>query len=865
KLYGREREIETLLAAFDRVVASGRPELVLVSGYSGIGKSAVVNELYKVLVPPRGLFASGKFDQYKRDIPYSTLVQAFQSLVRPFLSKSEAELASWRSALLEALGPNARLMVDLIPELKLIIGEQPPGPELPPQQAQGRFQLVFRRFIGVFARPEHPLTLFLDDLQWLDAATLDLLEDLLTGSDLRHLMLIGAYRDNEVDPAHPLVRKLEAIRNAGGKVESITLAPLAREHLGHLIVDALSCEPALADPLAQLVHEKTGGNPFFAIQFISALAEEGLLAFDHGDARWAWDLDRIHAKGYTDNVVDLMVGKLTRLPVETQTALQELACLGNVADIATLSIVLGTSEDRVHAALYEAVRLELVERLEGSYKFIHDRVHEAAYSLIPEASRAAAHLRIGRLLAARTPAEKREEAIFEIVNQLNRGTALIGSADEREQLAELNLLAGKRAKAATAHASALTYLIAGAALLPQDAWERRHELTLALELHRAECEFLTGAMTAVEERLNVLSTRAETTIERAAVACLRADLYTTLGQSGRAIAVGLEYLRHLGVEWSPHPTDEDVRREYERIRSKLGSRAIEALIELPLMTDPASLATMDVLTKIAPAAFTLMEANFHALATCWAVNLSLDRGNSDGSCDLYVRLGFIAGDRFGDYKRGFRFGKVGYELVERRGLRRFQARTYLMFAHHLIPYAQHVRAARDVLHRGYEIANRIGDLMFVGWYSGLYVTENLLASGDPLVEVQRQAERGLAFARKAQLGHVTDIIRSHLGLVRMLRGSTREFSTADDEPLGEIEARFADNPNSAFAECLYFIRKLQAHFFAGDYAAAIEAASRAQRHTASGLLYQVVDLRFYSALSHAAVCESAADQRTYHI
>ena len=264
KLYGREREIETLLASFDRVVKGGTPELVLVSGYSGIGKSSVVNELHKVLVPPRGLFASGKFDQYKRDIPYSTLAQAFQSLIRRLLAKSEAELATWRDALREALGPNGRLMVDLVPELKLIIGDQPPVPELPPQDAQRRFQLVFRRFIGVFARPEHPLALFLDDLQWLDAATLDLLEDLLTQPDVQHLMLIGAYRDNEVTAAHPLMRKLEAIRSAGANVQEIMLAPLAAEDVAQLIADALHCEPERAAPLAELVHEKTAGNPFFA-------------------------------------------------------------------------------------------------------------------------------------------------------------------------------------------------------------------------------------------------------------------------------------------------------------------------------------------------------------------------------------------------------------------------------------------------------------------------------------------------------------------------------------------------------------------------------------------------------------------------
>jgi hypothetical protein len=464
KLYGRAREVESLIAAFNRIVKSGAPELVLVSGYSGIGKSAVVDELHKALVPPRGLFASGKFDQYKRDIPYATLAQAFQGLIRPLLGKSEAELAGWRDAMREALGPNAKLMADLVPELKLITGEPPPVPELPPQQAQSRFQMVFRRFLGVFARPDHPLALFLDDLQWLDPATLDLVEDLLTQPEVRHLLLIGAYRDNEVDAAHPLARKLEAIRQAGAHLQEISLAPLARADVRQLIADTLRCGRQEAAPLAQLVHEKTGGNPFFTIQFLHALDDEGLLTFDHGAARWCWDLDRIHAKGYTDNVVDLMVGRLTRLPAETQTALQLLACLGNVAEITTLGLIRGTSELAVHADLWEAVRQELILHLEGVYKFVHDRIQEAAYSLIPAESRAAAHLRIGRLLAAHSPPEQREEAIFEIVNQLNRGAALIAARDEREQLAELNLMAGKRAKLSTAYASALTYLVAGTAL-----------------------------------------------------------------------------------------------------------------------------------------------------------------------------------------------------------------------------------------------------------------------------------------------------------------------------------------------------------------------------------------------------------------
>ncbi|WP_247992260.1 trifunctional serine/threonine-protein kinase/ATP-binding protein/sensor histidine kinase [Bradyrhizobium sp. 186] len=862
KLYGREREIDTLLASFGRVVANGTSELVLVSGYSGIGKSSVVNELHKALVPPRGQFASGKFDQHKRDIPYATLAQAFQALIRHILGKSDEETDRWREIIREAVDPNGQLVVNLIPELRWLIGEQPSIPQLPPQLEENRFHMVFSSFLGAFARKEHPLALFLDDLQWMDSATLKLLEYLVTHGEVRYLLLIGAFRDNEVGAAHPLMRTLDAIRKTTATVRDIQLAPLSLDDLTNFVADTLRCGHSAAEPLARLAHQKTLGNPLFAIQFLTALYEEDLLVLDAHEAIWTWDLDRIKARGFTDNVVDLMVSKLERLPAATQETLKMLACLGNSAEIKTLSIVHGRSEEEVRSDLWEAVRLEFIARLDGSYRFVHDRIQEAAYSLVPEGIRAEAHLRIGRLLISHTHPERRDEAIFEIVNQINRGAALITSREEREQLAEFNLIAGQRAKASTAYASALMYLTAAAAVLAEDGWERRPELISRLELHRAECEFLTGELAAAEGRLTMLSSRPAKTVDQSTLACLRVDLYTTLDQSDRAIAVCLAYLRHLGVEWSPHPTDEEVRREYERIWSQLGTREIEELIDLPLMSDPESLATLDLLTRVVPPAL-FTDANFLSLAICRMVNLSLERGNSDGSCFAYVWLGVIAGPHFGNYKAGFRFGRLGYELIEKRGLKRFQARTGMVFGNLVVPWTKHVRAGRDLLRRAFEAANKTGDLTFAA-YSCQGLNRNLLAAGDPLVEVQREAENGLDFARKARFGLVIDVITSQLGLIRTLRGLTPEFGSFNDEEFDELqfERRLAGDTSLAAPECWYWIRKLQARFFAEDYASALDASLKAQRLLwTSPSHFETAEYHFYGALCQAASHDSASPGR----
>jgi len=870
RLYGRASEVEILLGSFQHVVATGIPQLVLVSGYSGIGKSSVVNELHKVLVPPRGLFASGKFDQYMRDIPYATLAQAFQSLVRQILSKSEAELQGWREALREALGANGLLMVDLIPELALIIGAQPPVAELSPQDAQRRFQRVLQQFIGVFARPEHPLALFLDDLQWLDAATLDLLEDLLAQSNIRHLLLIGAYLNNEVTAAHPLMRKLDAIRRGSTTVHDIVLAPLTYSDLGRLISDSLRCEPERASPLVRLVHEKTGGNPFFAIQFLYALADEALLNFDHASARWDWDLEWIHAKGYTDNVVDLMVVKLNRLPAATQVALRQLACVGQGAEYALLATVSQLSAAQLHESLWEAVRSGLVLRSHSAYTFQHDRVQEAAYSLIPEHARASVHLRIGRLLVAHTPLEKREETVFEIVSQLNRSTALITSREEREQLARLNLMAGKRAKNAIAYSAALTYFVAGRALLTPECWTQQYPLTFELEFHQAECEFLTGDLESAQERLSMLASRTTSLVDLAAITCLRVDLYAVLVRSDRAVGVCLEYLRQVGIEWSPHPTDEDVHQEYERLWQQLGARSIEDLIDLPLMDDAGTRATMNVLDKLMPSTNTT-DDKLTCLLIMRMVNLSLEYGNSSASCCGYSLLGVVLAYYAGNYAAARRFGQLSLDLVDERGLNAFSARVYLNFGIFVSPWAQHVRSGRAFIQRAFDEANRIGDLTYAG-YCCNNIVANSLASGAPLREVEREAVDGLDFALKTDFGLVVDSVLGQLYLVRALRGQTHHFKSFDGSQFdeGQFVQRLEANPNLAVPACWYWIRNLQARVFEADYSAALHAAAKAQALLwTSPAFFEQAEYHFYAALAHAGALDTGAsvspDQQTAHL
>jgi predicted ATPase/signal transduction histidine kinase len=861
KLYGRDAESAALREAFERVAESGTPELVLVSGYAGIGKSAVVRELLRPVVRRRGRFITGKFEQHKRDIPYLPISQALLALALDLVAEGEPGIGRWRQQLARALGSYGKLVVDLVPQLELIVGPQPPVPELSLTEAETRLRLVFGRLFAACASAEHPLTLFIDDLQWADTASLQLIANLMMDGETRHLLIVGSLRDNEVDPSHPMVRALDPVRQSGARVRDLVLEPLSEEELGQLVADTVHASPAEAAPLASLVREKTGGNPFFAIQFLSALYHKRSIWFDREAFRWRWDVARIHAEGYTDNIAELMRGRLSTLPGETQTALQVAACLGGTIDAATLEIA---SERDLAPALRPAIEqhllFESVHAGRRTYRFPHDRVHEAAYALLPEPARARLHLEIGRRLIARTAPEELAERVFEIVNQLDRGAVLIESRAEREQLAEIYRFAGARAQTSTAYTSALRYFTAGAALLAPDAWERRPELAFALALHRAECEFLTGALDVAEQRLAELARRAATIVDLAAVTLALISIFTARDQSELAIEATLDYLRRVGVAWSMHPTDDEVRREYDRIWEQLGPRTIEELVDLPPMTDPDRRATIDVLTLVEANAL-FFDQKLHSLIICRIVNLSLEHGNTDGSCIGYAWLGGFLRPRFGNHTAGFQFGQVALDLVEKRGLLRWKARVYGDVGCLTSPWAKHLRIGIELTRRSFDAASQSGDLTFASYSCGNVVTL-LFASDEPLAAVQRAAEIALAFVRKASFGMMIAVVTGQLQLIRSLRGMTRELGSLDDEEFAEdrFEQHLESDPHLLIATCWYWIRKLQARYLAGDHAEAVAAAAKAQQLVwASQSFFDAAEYAFYGALACAAYHDHAPE------
>ena len=866
KLYGREAEIDSLVAAFDRVVTVGTTELVLISGYAGIGKSSIVNELHKVLVPSRSLFAAGKFDQYKRNIPYATLAQAFQSLVGLLLTKDDFELGRWRSALLEALGPNGQIMVNLIPDLALIIGEQPPVPELPPQEGQNRFQRVFRRFLGVFAQPEHPLALFLDDLQWLDTASLELLEHLATHPEVRHVLLIGAYRDNEVGPSHALPPILNAIREAGGRLHEIVLAPLTSADVRQLVADSLHCSRETAAPLAELIHEKTDGNPFFAIQFLTALVEEELLRFDRSTASWTWDMPRIHRKGFTDNVVDLMAAKLARLSSDSQSALAQLACFGHSVDLDTIISVHGCTEEQIDGALDEAMGAGLVFRAGGAYKFLHDRVQEAAYGPMRAERKVEEHLLIGRALAARMAETGIEDTVFNVANHLNHGMALITSPEERERFVELNAMAGKRAKNSTAYASARDYLARAAAMLPSDTWTRRYADTFELYLAFSECEYLVGNFAAADEMFGMMLDRARFDADRAKVYSLRIKLYQVAGKYDDGLVVALDALRYFGL--SLPDTDDEIRAaietQFREIPVNLCGRPIGELIDAPVATDPSMRAIIDLLVDAAPCAY-IGRPSLFPLIALEAVNRSMRHGNTDQSSFAYAIYAIMLVSIFGDIASAFQYSEMSLELNEKFNNARLRGTLLHLHGDHINFWRRHIATDLPILERAFAACLEVGDLVYAGFLAFETVWQ-LIEKGDVLDDVLAQSARYAAFAQQSHNDAVYETIRLEQQFIAGLgRGKTDPLSFSDDT--FDEAACFAALVKATFG-CgivFYHIMKQILAYLYGRHAQALDSAAAAEPVLGAAMGMPIeATYHFYHALTLTALYPTASVVQQEH-
>ncbi|HWZ88452.1 MAG TPA: serine/threonine-protein kinase PknK, partial [Polyangiaceae bacterium] len=710
KLYGREQETAALLAAWERVVSSGAPELLLVSGYSGVGKSSLVNELHKSIVLPRGRFASGKFDQYRRGIPCATLAQAFAALIQQVLVEPEETVARYRATIQQAVGPNGQLIVDLVPELEFVIGKQEAVPVLPAQESQNRCHAVFTRFLGVFARPEHPLALFLDDLQWLDPASLNLLQHILSSSEVRDLLLIGAYRDNEVSPSHPLMLTLDSVRCSTLPVHDIVLAPLSADDIAELVGDTVHRGREEVRPLARLVYEKTAGNPFFTTQFLTALHDEALLRLI--GERWEWDLERIRATDFTDNVVELMIGKLGRLSAATQGALKVLACLGHRVDSAVLGRVLGQGAEETQAALWDAIVAGLIVMAGNGYAFAHDRIQEAAYSLIPEPERATEHLRVGRLLLLGRPEPEIEEAIFELVNHFNRGLELVTDAAEKELIFDLNFRAGKRAKAANAYASARTYLAQAMALLPQEAWSRQYAETFELIFDASECEYLVGNFARADDLLNLILARARSHPDRAKVYRLRATLFQVAGRYQDALRAGLEGLEPFGIvaPESAGALQAAFSRELEEFSLNLRGRRIADLVDAKVASDADARAVIGLVAEISVPLYSTRSPLFPWLILR-SVNTSLRFGNTEDSCLGYIFLAILRIGLFDDIPTGFELSEMALRLNEK--FHNEKLRGTLLFIHGLVVHSwrRPFATSLPIAEQGLVASLNVGDLV----------------------------------------------------------------------------------------------------------------------------------------------------------
>ncbi|MDY6802367.1 MAG: ATP-binding sensor histidine kinase [Cyanobacteriota bacterium] len=739
KLYGREEELARLLAAFERV-CSGGIEIVLVGGYSGVGKSALVGETQKPLVQYRGYFVSGKFDQLKRNIPYAAIIEAFSDLMGQILAESEENILFWKEKVLEALGINAQVIIDVIPELESIVGKQPSVPELGPTEAQNRFNLVFKKFAIALSQKDHPLVIFLDDLQWADSASLKLMELLAGDSEIECLLLIGAYRDNEVDATHPLMLTVGEMEKAGTKINSLILENLGLEDVKRLISDTFKCLSYEGESLAELLLAKTNGNPFFITQLIESLFEEQLLIFDGSIGSWGWEIEEITKVGITDNVVDLMVGKIHKLPSSTRDILKLAACIGNRFDLEMLAVVGEKSIPLTSSLLWEALEPGLIVSkshawLAGEYQFLHDRVQQAAYSSIAEEEKKVTHLKIGRLLLENTPPEELDENIFEIVNQLNYGVESIDSESEKVNLAQLNLRAGKKARASAAYDTALNYFNVAMELLESDRWESNYELVRDIYLGATEAEYLNSNFQRCHQLAEVALTKLKTLLEKVNIWDIIINSYLAISHMQEAIELGLKVVEMLGVS---------LEKDAPKIEVK-----IEYLANLPQMIDANKLAVLRILYAISSAVFVtnpelILPVNFTQ------VNLCTNYGNSAVASKVYVFYGATLCAFMDDISLGYQFGKLALQFLEERHVREFQSVIFHTFGAGIQHWKEPIKATLKTLQKAFFCGLETGELIYSG-YAIMAYCSNLFSTGERLETVEQKQREYLEKMQKLKL------------------------------------------------------------------------------------------------------------------
>lgn len=848
---GRARELEVLSSAVERVQRTGASEIVLIAGPSGIGKSALASALLGQGLLSGSLAVAGKSGDLGTDAPHATLMQAFREICRWVLAKPAAELHTWKAALLHALGTKASVVVELVPELEWIIGQQPQAEQLPAEEARNLVFGSFRQLLRVVTERQRPLIVFLDDLQWLDPASLSLIEHLFLDPDLDGVLLLGAYRTEAVSASHPLLDAMGRLRAAGRAVQTLPLGPLPSSDVEELVADVLLSAPEQTAELSRLVEQKTAGNPFFVRQFLTALAEEQLIRFDPQGIVWAWDASDILAKGPTDNLTDLLLDRLARLPTPTQHVLETLACLGVLVSLSLLGQVSRVSAQALHEALLPAVQAEVVAGNEGGFAFVHDRLLAAAYSRIPEAERVARHLELGRVLRSRTEVLAGDH-LFEVVRHLNRAIAQLHDPLERIELAKLNLEFARRSRATAAYANARPYLELASSLLPGDHWQSHPALSFDLALARAESELLSGERDRAEASLVDLASRAQIDEQVGAVVCLQVPLYLTSNRAAEAVELGLAYLRRGGVSWQA-VDDAALQLEYQGLLRALGARSVAELVDAPPMRSASARATMEVCAAlISPAYFS--SQRLFALLTLHMARLSIENGHCEGSAFAYALLCLVLGPFFRAYDLGLEFGLLGSQLAEVDG-NRFAARAWLIMGAIVAPRTIDAHAGHAWLVRACQASDRFGDLLYEV-YTKAYVVTSLLGSGAPLAEAERQADIAIAHSRRYQFTLIADRICLLRAYIRGLRTPGWDAGALSDEGLDEVsyEASLGDSPDRYY----YWVRRTQARYHVGDFAVARDASRRARQLVwASPFFPDEIELWVFGALAEAACADAS--------